>query len=113
MTNEDQIRQALMGLLGRAEGSFTIFEDTSTGKFVQFAGGASEPLMLDLPKDALEPDEHARAVEFFRPFGAAEQKDSFQVAFARDAAHAAGVATRVFAAVLCRPVNFPMRIQED
>ncbi len=113
MTNQDRVQSALAGLLSRPSGAFTIFEDTSTGKFVQFAGGEGESLMLDLPKASLEPDERARAIEFFRPFGPRDLEDSFQVDFGRDAGHAAGVAMQVFAAVLCRPLNFPLRIQED
>ena len=57
----------LMGQGGT--GSFVIFEDPRSGKFVQFAGASKENLLLDLPTLPLSDDETARAREFFKQFG--------------------------------------------
>ncbi|RJP34301.1 MAG: hypothetical protein C4547_11015 [Phycisphaerales bacterium] len=51
------------------DGAFVIFTHEPSGKFVQFAGGAGHPLLLDLPSQVLSEDEWERAIEFFRRFG--------------------------------------------
>ena len=53
--NTQRIEAALQALLQRNnEDAFVIFEDKATGKFVQFAGSAEQPLLLDLPLQALD-----------------------------------------------------------
>lgn len=68
--NRATIAAELRSLLGREnEDAFVIFEDAGSGKFVQFAGTATEPLLLDLPEQTLSEAEFYRAVAFFRRLG--------------------------------------------
>jgi hypothetical protein len=60
---------ALSALKSRDGDAFVIFEDSASGRFVQFAGSSREPLLLDLPSKGFSPDEAARAKAFFDPMG--------------------------------------------
>jgi len=70
LSETNKIRTALDLLMGQGgTGSFVIFEDPRSGKFVQFAGANNENLLLDLPTLPLSDDETTRAREFFKQFG--------------------------------------------
>ena len=70
MDNQALIRDALSALLVRTnDDAYVIIEHQQSGKFVQFAGPASELLLLDLPWQTLSETEFDRAVEFFRRLG--------------------------------------------
>ncbi len=70
MDNLALIRNALTSLLVRGkEDAFVIIEHRQSGKFIQFAGSASELLLLDLPSQTMSEAEFYRAVEFFRRRG--------------------------------------------
>jgi hypothetical protein len=68
MNHKDIIRWALEDLQQQPvnSGAFVIFEDGRTGKFVQFCGSLSEPLLLDLPAQTLSEMEFHRAVAYFK-----------------------------------------------
>ena len=72
MSHAEPIREALSGLLGRLQGAFLILEEPDSGKFVQFAGSREEPLMLDLPCQALSEKEAENARVFFEEHGVPE-----------------------------------------
>ena len=70
MDNQALIKDALSALLVRTnDDAYVIIEHQQSGKFVQFAGSASELLLLDLPWQTLSETEFYRAVEFFRRLG--------------------------------------------
>jgi len=116
---------ALRALLDRTNrDAFVIFQDKSSGKFVQFAGSAGEPLFLDLPAQALNDDESKRAAKLFRelaaksPAGAAVRPEGgetrgFQLRFGRDAERAAEAALRVFREGYRLPADFELSIEEN
>jgi len=62
------IRTALESLFLQPEDAlaFALIEHSDSGKFIQFVGSESSPLLLDLPWQALSEAEFYRAVEFFR-----------------------------------------------
>lgn len=69
MNQVRQIKAAINRLLNRDnDDAFVIIEDKKTGKFVQFAGGASQDLTFDLPGQTLSPDELARAKSVLKMF---------------------------------------------
>jgi hypothetical protein len=75
MSNREIIVAKLTALLARSnEDAFVVFEHASSGKFVQFAGSTSEPLLLDLPSQTLCKVEFDRAVAFFRRVGVAGEE---------------------------------------
>src|SRR3989442_15723620 len=68
--NRATIRDALASLMQRTNSdAFVIIEDAKTSKFVQFASSVGEPLLFDLPVQALSEIEFSRAVQFFRAYG--------------------------------------------
>ena len=73
MDNTTAIKTALESLLVEADEAraFVIIEHSDSGKFVQFAGSLSNPLLLDLPWQTLSEAEFYRAVVFFRRRGIA------------------------------------------
>ena len=73
MDNTTAIKAALESLLVQADEAraFAIIEHSDSGKFVQFAGSLSSPLLLDLPLQTLSEAEFYRAVVFFRRRGIA------------------------------------------
>jgi len=73
MDNTTAIKTALESLLVQADEAraFAIIEHSDSGKFVQFAGSLSSPLLLDLPWQTLSEAEFYRAVVFFRRLGIA------------------------------------------
>ena len=65
-----QIKDALQSLLGQpGEDKPFVIIDHPSGKFVQFTGSTSEPLLLDLPSQPLSEAEFYRAVAYFKRFG--------------------------------------------
>lgn len=70
MDTRSKITAALTSLLvRRSDDAFVIIEHPETQKFVQFAGSATEQLLLDLPSQTLSETEFYRAVELFRKLG--------------------------------------------
>ncbi|QDT64742.1 hypothetical protein [Calycomorphotria hydatis] len=70
MDNRSKITAALSSLLvRRSDDAFVIIEHSETQKFVQFAGSATELLVLDLPSQTLSETEFYIAVELFRKMG--------------------------------------------
>ena len=63
------VRDSLTRLLTRPLGAFVIIEEPQSGKFVQFAGSKDEPLLLDLPSQALSPDEMTKVKSVFAELG--------------------------------------------
>lgn len=63
-----KIKLSLEKLLQREnEDSFVIIEDVKTGKFVQFAGGKYEELLIDIPQQVLSKQEKERADLLLNP----------------------------------------------
>ncbi len=97
MTNQHtQIAAAIQKTLSGPQGGFVIFEEKSTGKFVQFAGSSQEPLILDLPWQTLSEDEKVRARTVLAPHGGTEGEHGFQLNLDRDADRAAQITMEVF-----------------
>ena len=69
-------------LLDNRLSPFVVIRDRTSGKFVQFAGHKSEPLVLDLPLEALTALEKKRARAFFSQYGVqfSEEGQLFDVA---------------------------------
>ncbi len=126
-----EIAQALNRMLQRAnEDAFVIFEERSNRKFVQFAGSANSPLLLDLPSQTLSPQEMQRAVALFSSFGSvgpdihnlytdptckviADQQVSFNLDLGKDIQLAAHIALTVFQQVYRCPTDFQLVIAEN
>ena len=73
MENAARIRRALCSLLGEpVDDSPWVAINHDSGKFVQFAGSAAEPLRLDLPcAEAMSEAEFYKAVAYFKKHGVA------------------------------------------
>ena len=56
-------------LTGERYCPFVVFNAHPSGKFVQFAGYESQPLVLDLPLQSLSPEEQERAATLFGKLG--------------------------------------------
>ena len=70
MDNAPQIKQALCSLLAKpSEDKPWVIIEHDSGIFVQFAGSATEPLLLDLPWQPMSEAEFYRAVVYFKKFG--------------------------------------------
>ncbi len=67
MENASPIRRALCSLLvkPRDDNPWVVIEHDS-GKFVQFAGSAGEPLLLDLPWQPMSEAEFYKAAAYFK-----------------------------------------------
>lgn len=66
---ESPKRAMAASILGESYNPFVVFSDRRTGKFVQFAGDQSQPLLLDFPLQSLSPDEAQRAASLFAKLG--------------------------------------------
>ena len=108
---------ALEGVMQRTnEDAFVIFEDKATEKFVQFAGGKGQSLLMDLPLRPLTPEEAERAKAFFSSLGVeAPEGDfpSYSVDFGSDAPKAADAALRVFREVYALDDGFELGVEEN
>lgn len=129
MDNHRAIESALSRLLVRTEGNaFVIIEHRASGKFVQFAGSKSEPLLLDLPRQALNNAELERAIVLVRGLGADLEKwpmldrpsgevvgteSGFQLKLGQDTKQAADLALRIFAEVFQLPRDSPLSLEEN
>lgn len=124
MSNARIIREALENLLQQqvSDGTFVIFENPRSKKFVQFCGSAAQLLQLDLPSQTLSEMEFYRAVAYFKRLGVAgEEYDlldgpgglpvarqfTFQMAF-RSVVAAVEVALGIFGDVYQLPLDFPL-----
>jgi hypothetical protein len=118
-----RMEEALRALRTRDKGSFVVFEDRLSKKFVQFAGSRWERLLLDLPTQPLDPDEMRRASAFFAkrgvqlhtwtvegPDGERREQSSFQLELGADVERAAKLALGVFREVYHLPPDFSLEI---
>jgi hypothetical protein len=115
-------------LLGNRLSPFVVIRDRTTGKFVQFAGHKSEPLVLDLPLEALTAQEKKRARAFFSQYGVhvpevgqlfdistgepIETIRSYKVSFGRAIDLAVQFALEVFRIVYRLPSNLELILDE-
>lgn len=105
----DPLAAALEALLQRS-GGFVIATDSGSGRFVQFAGGLGEPLLLDVPN--LSAEEGIRASQVFaaQPFSVAGS--CFNLAFGEDTLAAASAARTFFREVLrVAPVSLSLETE--
>lgn len=124
------VEVALRRLLEReSDDAFVIVEHAPTGKFVQFVGSSTQPLLLDLPLQPLVSVEVRRAAALFEELGVQLEswpvldqpegsvvgtQSGLQVAFERqEVAQAAALALRVFTEVYKLPADFPLSIEEN
>ena len=128
MDNRSKITEALSSLLVRRnDDAFVIIEHPESKKFVQFAGSATEQLLLDLPSQTLSELEFHKAVQLFREIGVigdehsvfdgpagrvVGQQFSFNAVF-RSVAEATETVERIFAAVYGLPVDCEIAIVEN
>jgi len=126
-----EIAQALTRLLQRSnEDAFAIFAESRSQKFVQFAGGASSPLFLDLPSQTLSAQEMERATALFRDLGAggaeeyevytdktkkkvAGKQISFNLDLGQEVERAAQITLAIFRQVYQFPIYFQLVIAEN
>ncbi len=122
----EAILGALAGLLDLPDvGASVVLSDAEGGKCVQFAGG-NHALLLDLPRQALDESEYARAGEYFarlrdrpRDQYATQSsdgttmvaEDGFQVNVT-DIDQAARLALEVFNEVYQLPSDFPLVVEQ-
>ena len=128
--NQNRIKTALRALLNRRnDDAFVIFEERDSGKFVQFAGSADQPLLLDLPSQALSAEEQQRAALLFAQLGSADatsadlydrpggqvvgRQISYQLVFGQDCDRAAEVTSRIFKEVYRLPAEFELSVTEN
>jgi hypothetical protein len=90
------LTDALTALLTRT-GGFVIAADAG-GRFVQFAGGVGEPLLMDVPKISAEEGVRAATAFAGQPFTVSG--DTFNLGFGEDAAAASAAAMTFFQQVL-------------
>ena len=123
--NGEAILEALARTMdGPAHSSAVVFSHAGDGKFVQFAGDGRS-LLLDLPRQALDEVESARAAEWFARLGrsfeggpeaesrggaAVAVESGFQVPLA-DVHDAARLALEVFEVVYRLPADFPLVVE--
>lgn len=112
-TPEERIIAALQEVLRRNDAPFAIVEHVQSGKFVQFAGSARDPLLLDVPVQALAPDEQERAEQLFAALGGTQSESGFQLETGRDAGEAARIALRVFREVFQLPHDAELTVSAD
>ncbi len=127
MANADKMERALDALLAQTnEDAFVIFEETSTKKFVQFAGNDHEQLLLNLPAQTLNATELEKAKTLFKEY-AIEFKaipatrawpiptlqKEFDMKLCRDTKKAALIAMRIFKEVYGFSDNFSLGIEEN
>ena len=122
-----RIEEALRWLLEHGgPDSFVIIEEPRTTKFAQFAGSRKEPLLLDLPSQALDDAEMARAKTLFAELGVegpeewdvydpftgqvAGKQVGFLMAFGRDAPRAAATTWRIFREVYRFPADTALAV---
>ncbi|MBN1303737.1 MAG: hypothetical protein JXA13_04815 [Anaerolineales bacterium] len=129
--NLSRVTEALSSLLQRkSQDAFVIIEEKRSGKFVQFAGSASESLLLDLPFQALSEAEVEKARVLFEEFGtsnpqvydpytdnsmssASDTQTSFQVDFGSEIHRAAQACMDIFRRVYGLQPDFKLNIQEN
>lgn len=129
LTRAEAIRSALRALLERTNRhAFVIFSEARTGKFVQFAGSAQEPLLLDLPEQTLDAEEARRAAELFSELGVTERENDlldrpggvpvgrqrgYNLDLGRDVERAACLVLAIFSRVYELPADFELEIEEN
>jgi hypothetical protein len=127
--HKKEITAALAALLREeSAGAFVIFEEKKTGKYVQFVGSATEPLLLDLPMVALSEDEKQRAPMILRQAGVRGAEahplygdptllestgtiEVFNLVLGQDVQSAAGIACGIFQHVYLFPPDFQLVIK--
>lgn len=123
------VADELSALLRRTNAdAFVIIEEARSGKFVQFAGRAGDPLWLDLPSQTLSEAEFERAVRYFRLHGQESQEYdlldepggvpvnrqvSFQMSLGDDVQRAAQITLEIFLQVFQFPKDIVLRIERN
>jgi hypothetical protein len=96
---ESHLLVALNGLMSCSTDDrdcYVIVTEQESGRFVQFFGSQTDPLIVDLPTPALSRDERSRAGSLFSNLSdAAESDTGFEVNFGHDPAAAAAMGLRV------------------
>jgi hypothetical protein len=124
MNQHRVVEEALDRLLTRGGDAFVVFEDTASGKFVQFSGSMDEPLLLDLPGQELSDVELGRAEVFFRDLDVSLASDgqggqtsrtegSFQLLLGQDTKRGADLTLRIFAEVFQLSADLSLSIEEN
>lgn len=129
MSHQEQISQALSGLLQRSnEDAFVILEDTKTKKYVQFAGSTREPLILNIPFIAFTPLELERAKKLFEEYKIKSEEtpvsdykggpvtgklSQFNMNLGNDIKRATEIALRIFSEVYMLPPDFKLGVEEN
>ena len=108
MGNTEHITAALTRLLTSEEG-WVIIEDKASGKFVQFAGSDSEPLLLDLPTVGLSVPQ-IKAAEAV--FGSKAAQGAFNRE-CKDPAEGAALALKALHDIFGFSVDAPFLITSD
>ncbi len=115
--NRARIVSALKELSQQTEGDgFATIEVASTKQCVQFTGSASEPLVIDLPRQGASDAEWVRATTFFARLGVAPRSIpgidsmSFNFECGRDADRAADLAMSIFGEVFQLRDPYDLRI---
>jgi hypothetical protein len=73
---ESPKRAMAASILGESYNPFVVFNDRMSGRFVQFAGDQSQPLVLDFPLQSLSTDEQRRAASLFAKLGVNEPTET-------------------------------------
>jgi hypothetical protein len=129
---KSQVRDALTRLLERkavvnpaepglpsfVHRPFVVFEEAESEKFVQFSGSDEEPLVFDLPSQALDANERIQAKTMFAQMGIARQHSvddqyTYNVNFGKDVDQAAELTIRVFREIYRFPDDFRLRIRQE
>jgi hypothetical protein len=109
------VKTTLEKLLERSnDDAFVVI--TASGRFVQFAGSATEPIVLDLPFQAFRPEEVQRVREMLSTVApgrtVTESSSGFNVSFGRDVLPAVDAAMRVFHEIYQLPGGLEVSIEE-
>lgn len=111
---QPRIVLALDEMLQRKEQPFVIVEETTTRKFVQFAGSVNESLLLNLPPQPLSTDESARARMLFAEYDVTvEADDNYYMELDRDPQRGAELAIRVLREVYLFGDEAELRLTEN
>jgi hypothetical protein len=99
--------------------NFVIVQEKDSEKFVQFAGSACKPLLLDLPNIILNTEERERADAFFAPLRASRkplsangEEFAYQLRLGQDVNRGAELALAVFRDVYRLPSGSQLVIIE-
>jgi hypothetical protein len=97
---------------------FVVFEDSQSKKLVQVSGSTEEPLVFDLPSQALNANERMRADKMFTQLGvkrrpSVDDEYAYNVNFGKDADRAADLTVRVFREIYMLPDDLKLEIRQE